>query len=130
MECGNLKQALTELRSMMNTPIKAYTPITMATPIPISRPSQTDDCVNTSNSTEFSSSTDGSGGEGSGSVESSPDKVTSGVNNDNRARVESVTTLQEEPEGDLPGQITRVLGKSKIYSAQLGGLLSQKYIYV
>jgi len=113
-----MKQALTELRAMMNTPIKAYTPNScLQTPQVIGSSQNSDavsDGVNTNNSAEFSSSTDGSAIEGSaGSVESSPENRTpSATSGDTRTPEDTGGAVQEVHDGDLPGQITRVLGKS------------------
>ena len=122
MESGNMKQALIELRAMMNTPIKAYTPNSCTQTQQVTASSQNSDAisdgVNTSNSAEFSSSTDGSAIEGSaGSVESSPEnRAPSATSGDNQTQEDGTVALQEVHDGDLPGQITRVLGKSKICS--------------
>lgn len=70
MDCGNLKQALSELKSMLNTPIKRFT-----------APEGSD-----SNENKLENDSQGNGSPGS----------------------EVDNSLSD---GDLPGQITRVLGK-------------------
>ncbi len=94
LESCNLKQALMEIKGMLNTPMRRYTP-----------PSPTDN--NTDNKTtdmsSMSTTTNSSG------VDSNDNKMMStpplspiGVDGDSI------------PEGDLPGQVTRVLGKGEV----------------
>jgi len=66
MECGNIKQALTDLKSVLNTPIKCSAP-------------------------------------------SKSDEATSGE--ENKENEGGAPTDADIPEGDLPGQMTKVLGK-------------------
>lgn len=73
MESCHLKQALNDLKLMMNTPIKAYTPDLSVPPPPL--PADLTD----------------------------PDNVNQGTL--------SQSDVDSLPQGDLPGQITRVLGK-------------------
>ena len=79
MDCGNLKQALSELKAMLNTPIKCHSPCPSSAAVPQGEgsPSGT-----TTEGGDTSSHGGSPGGEGDSLVD-----------------------------GDLPGQITRVLGK-------------------
>jgi hypothetical protein len=80
MESSNLKQALSEIKNMLNTPIKAYTPSA---------------CSDTENKQQTSKENSSSENSENKEVPLSPPG----------GEGDSI------PEGDLPGQLTRVLGK-------------------
>ena len=101
MEFGNLKPALSEIKYMLSTPIKAYNPNDV---VPCSDDSKSID----------KHSTDDSESSSKGSV---GDRETNqgGVSSKGNSKVSSLLSNSREgdsiPEGDLPGQLTRVLGK-------------------
>ena len=89
MELGNIKQALSELKQMLNMPMKSYTP--SATQIP-----------DTSNPGDENADPQGGG-----------DKDDEGKENNSPPPLSTPADGDSIQEGDLPGQICRVLGKSK-----------------
>ena len=88
METGNIKQALSEIKQMMNMPMKCFTPSASQ------RPSS------------------GSAGDENVDPQAGGDKENEGKEN-NGPPMSSPADGDSIQEGDLPGQICRVLGKSK-----------------
>ena len=88
METGNIKQALSEIKQMMNMPMKCFTPSASQ------RPSS------------------GSAGDENVDPQAVGDKENEGKEN-NGPPMSSPADGDSIQEGDLPGQICRVLGKSK-----------------
>ena len=103
MEYGNLKPALSELKSVLNTPIKAYSPA---------------DCIGSTHfkktkSTGKQSEDSDPSAKGSAEVREVKE-VELGKEESRESRAATMGTVSEAdsiPEGDLPGQMTRVLGK-------------------
>ena len=91
METGNIKQALSELKQMMNMPMKCYTP---------------------SIGLKSSVGSLGVGGDENADPQGGGDKENEGKENTNPP-MSPPADGDSIPERDLPGQICRVLGKSE-----------------
>ena len=91
METGNIKQALSELKQMMNMPMKCYTP---------------------SIGPKSSVGSLGVAGDENADPQGGGDKENQGKENTNPP-MSPPADGDSIPEGDLPGQICRVLGKSE-----------------
>ena len=91
METGNIKQALSELKQMMNMPMKCYTP---------------------SLGLKSSVGSFGVGVDENADPQGGGDKENEGKENTNPP-MSPPADGDSIPEGDLPGQICRVLGKSE-----------------
>ena len=91
METGNIKQALSELKQMMNMPMKCYTP---------------------SIGLKSSVGSLGVAGDENADPQGGGDKENQGKENTNPP-ISPPADGDSIPEGDLLGQICRVLGKSE-----------------
>jgi hypothetical protein len=111
LESCNLKQALVEIKNMMNTPMKrcslpgnsANTPNTTSTTI--DNNSQNTDVDNNKESSSNNTSSTTSNNTSPANVDSNDNKMTTPPLSPVTMEGDSIT------EGDLPGQLTRVLGK-------------------
>lgn len=108
---GNLKQAITDLRQLLNAPIKHYTP---------------DGASTASSSSSMPSSSTSSSAAGLGkddgirnsygsshsqeSFSADGGSTLAGPSSDHMSATSEADSITE---GDIPGQMTRVLGKSK-----------------
>lgn len=112
MEVGNMKQTLSELKGMMNTPIKAYTPSCQTTSAP--SPSVTEEPRPASVASSADSAPTPAESANTSTVGSSLGVVTPAG--------ERATSPEGEraAEGDMPGQITRVLGKGTVIPGKIG----------
>lgn len=110
---GNLKQAITDLRQLLNAPIKHYTPdgaSTVSSSSSSSLPSSTSSCSaagpgkddGARNSYGSSHCQESFSADGGSSV--------AGPSSDQMSATSEADSITE---GDIPGQMTRVLGKSK-----------------
>ena len=108
METGNIKQALSELKQMMNMPMKCYTP---------------------SIGLKSSIGSLGVGGDENADPQGGGDKENEGKENTNPP-MSPPADGDSIPEGDLPGQICRVLGKSEIQLFEIRSAFFWQIIYL
>lgn len=114
MGSGNLKQAITDLRQLLNAPIKHYTPdgaTTVSSSSSSSIPSSSSSCSAAGPGKDDGVRNSYGSSHGQESFSADGGSHVAGPSYDHQ--MSATSEADSITEGDIPGQMTRVLGKSK-----------------